>query len=135
MLSLELYEEIKKTADKMDWTEEEILGWIISFGVGVIDRVDELEKELSELTIRKNKLVLELEDATLSYRRLSSRNAALRYECFETFSRNRTLAIKLTGAKAINRSFKNILELTDDRNEQEDRTDSEMVEKYVLNKG
>lgn len=135
MLSLELYEEIKKTADKMDWTEEEILGWVISFGVGVIDRVDELEEELSELTIRKNKLVSELEDATLSYRRLSSRNAALRYECFETFSRNRTLAIKLTGAKAINRSFKNILELTDDRNEQEDRTDSEMVEKYVLNKG
>jgi len=133
-LPLGLYEEIKKAPVKMDWTEEEVFGWVISFGVDVIDRVDEIEKELSELTIRKNKLVSELEDVTLDYRRLSSRNAALGYECFETFSRNKTLAIKLTGAKAINRSFKNILKITDDRNEQEDRTDSDMVEKYILNK-
>ncbi len=119
----------------MDWTEEEILGWAIAVGVGGIDRLREMEGELSELTTRKKELDLELENIISDYGRLSTRNAALRYECFDTLTRNRTLAIKLTGAKTMNRSFKNILKIADDRNEQEDRTDNEMVERYVLNKG
>jgi hypothetical protein len=131
-LPLELYEEIKKAAVKMDWTEEEILGWAVAFGVDGIDNIDEMEKELSELVGRKNKLDSELEGITLDYGKLSSRNAALRYEYFDTFTGNRTLAIRLTGAKAINRSFKNILKIADDGNEQEDRTDSEMAEKYIF---
>jgi hypothetical protein len=134
VLPPELCEEIKKASLKMDWTEEEILGWAIAVGVGGIDRLGEMEEELSELTTRKKELDLELESIISDYGRLSTRNAALRYECFDTLTRNRTLAIKLTGAKTMNRSFKNVLKIADDRNEQEDRTDNEMVEKYVLNK-
>jgi hypothetical protein len=133
VLPSELYEEIKRIAHKMDWTEKETLGWTITFGVDGINSIDEMEKELSKLTSAKKELDLELESMTPDYGKLSSRNAALRYECFETFSNNRTLAIKLTGAKGMNRSFKNVLKIEDEiYNEQEDRTDSEMVEKYVF---
>jgi hypothetical protein len=133
VLSPELYEEIKRKAHKMHWTEKETLGWTITFGVDGINSIDEMEKELSELTSRKKELDLELESMTPDYGKLSSRNAALRYECFEIFCQNRTLAIKLTGAKVMNRSFKNVLKIEDEiYNEQEDRTDSEMVEKYIL---
>jgi hypothetical protein len=133
VLTSELYEEIKRIEHKMDWTEKETLGWTITSGVDEINSINEMEKELSKLTSRKKVLDLELESITPKYGKLSSRNAALRYECFETFSNNRTLAMKLTGAKGMNRSFKNVLKIEDEiYNEQEDRTDSEMVEKYVL---
>ncbi len=128
-----LYEEIKRMARKMDRTQKETLGWAITFGVDGVNGIDEMEKELSKLTSRKKQLDLELESITPDYGRRSRRNAALRYECFETFSKNRTLAIKLTGAKGMNRSFKNVLKIEDEiNNEQEDRIDSEMVEKYVF---
>lgn len=131
-LPLELYEVLKKTALKMDWTEEETLGWAIASGVEEVDNLDEMEKELSELINRKKELDLELESITPGYIGLSSSSAALRYEYFETFSENKTLAIKLTGANAMNKSFKNALKIRNDFNEQEERADSEMVEKYVL---
>jgi hypothetical protein len=133
VLPLELYEELKRTSIKMDWTEKETLGWVIAFGVDGINNMDVMEKELSELISKKKELGLELESVIPNYGKLSSRNAALKYEYFEIFSENKALSIKLTGAKAMNRSFKNVLKIEDEiYNEQEDRTDSEMAEKYVL---
>jgi hypothetical protein len=132
-LSLELYEELKRIALKMDWTEKETLSWAIASGVDKVDNLDEMEKELSELISRKKELDLELESIIPDYRRLSSRNAALRYEYFETFSGNKTLTIKLIGAKAMNRSFKNFLKIEDKiHDEQEERTDKEMIERYII---
>lgn len=132
-LPVEFYEEIKNVMLKMDWTEEEVLGWAIAFGVDGIDKLGEMGEELSDLISGKKELDLELESIAPDYGKLSSRNTALRYECFDAFSGNRTLAIRLTGAKAMNRSFKNILKIENEiYNEQEDRADSEMVEKYVL---
>jgi len=132
VLPLEIYGELKKTALKMDWTEEEALGWAIAFGVDKVDNIDKMEKELSELVNRKEEPSLELESIATEYGKLSSRNAALRYEYFELFSDNRTMSIKLTGAKAMNRSFKNALKIAIDYNEEEERTDRGIVEKYVL---
>jgi len=135
MLPSAIYEEIRQTALGTNWTEEEILGWSLAFGADEIDNVDKIEMGISELTNRKNKLDSELEDVTPDYVKLSSRNAALRYECYEAFSENKTRALKLTGARAKNRSLKNVLKITDEvHNEQEERADNEMVEKYVLNR-
>jgi hypothetical protein len=105
----------------------------IAYGVDELDKLDEMRKELSELIDRKKELDLGLESITTDYGKLSSKNAALRYEYFETLSENKILAIKLTGAKTMNRSFKNALNIADKSyNEQEEMTDREMVEKYVL---
>ncbi|HEX3033628.1 MAG TPA: hypothetical protein VHT73_00640 [Thermodesulfobacteriota bacterium] len=131
-LPSDLYEQLKKIALKMDWTEKKTLGWAIALGANVVDKSDEMEKELSELISRKNELNQELESITPDYGKLSSRNAALRYKYFEVFSGNKTLAIKLTGAKTMNGSFKNALKIANRYNEQEDQADIEMVEKYVL---
>ncbi len=62
----------------MDWTEKEIVGRAIALGVDEIGNVGKMEKELSNLMNRKKKLDLELESITPGYRRLSSRNAALK---------------------------------------------------------
>ena len=133
-LPLGLYADLNQIAPKIDWTEEEILGWAITFGIDEINNLDEMEKELSELTSRKKELDLELENIIPDYRSLSSKNAALRYEYFELFSDNKTISIKLTGAKNMNRSFKKALKIAVDYNEREERYDKEMVEKYVLHK-
>jgi hypothetical protein len=133
-LPLRFYEELKKTALTMDWTEEETLGLVIACGVNRVDKLDEMGKELSELIDRKKELDLELESIIPEYGSLSSRNAALRYASFELFSDNKTISIKLTGAKNMNRSFKKSLKIAVDYNEREERYDKEMVEKYVLHK-
>jgi len=133
-LPLELYAELKQIAPKIVWTEEEILSWAITFGVDGVYNLDEMEKELSELISRKKDLELELASMIPDYKSLSSRNAALRYEYFELFSDNKTISIKLTGAKTMNRSFKKTLKIAVDYNEREERYDKEMVEKYVLHK-
>jgi hypothetical protein len=132
VISLGLYQELKKTALRKGWTDEETLAWAMAYGVGDGNNIEEMEKELAEFMSRKSELDLELKSIALDYGRLSSRNAALRYEYFETFSENKTLAIKLSGAKAINTGFKNALKIRDDLNKQEERSDRQMVEKYVL---
>ncbi len=126
------YERLKETALKMNWTEQETLGWAVSSGIDEIDKIEEMETELSELISVKEGLNLELEKIAIEYGKLSSRNAALRYEYFEVFSDNKTMSIKLTGAKALNRSFKNALKIRVDYSEQQERTDREILEKYVL---
>jgi aspartate 1-decarboxylase len=63
---------------------------------------------------------------------LSTKNAALRYKCYETFSRNKTRAIKLTGAKARNRNYKKALIIECAHPNQEDERDAEVLKKYVL---
>jgi hypothetical protein len=131
-----LYEQLKETTLKMNWTEQETLGWAVASGIDEIDKIEEMETELSELISIREGLNLELEKIAIEYGKLSSRNAALRYEYFEVFSDNKTMSIKLTGAKVLNRSFKNALKIRVDYNEQQERTDRNMVEKYVLsNKG
>ncbi|MBI2486160.1 MAG: hypothetical protein HYW01_04220 [Deltaproteobacteria bacterium] len=131
-LPLELYADLKQIAPKIDWTKEEILGWAITFGVDGVYNLDEMEKELSELVSRKKDLDLELARMIPDYRRLSSRNAALRYEYFELFSDNKTISIKLTGAKALNKSFKSALKILVDYNQQEEIVDTKIVRKYIL---
>jgi len=132
MLPSKIYEEIRQTALGMNWTEEEIIVWSLEFGIGEIDNTDEIEKRISEQLNRKNKLDKELEDVTKAYVKLSTRNASLRFECYEAFSKNKSGAIKLTGAKAKNRSFKQVLNIVRDTEERENRTDNELIEKYVL---
>ena len=135
ILPSEIYEEIRQTALGTNWTEEELLVWALEIGVDEIDNVDRIKKNTSVLIERKNKLDSDLESVTKDYIKLSGRNAALRYECYEAFSENKTRALKLTGARAKNRSLKNVLKITDEvHNEQEERADNEMVEKYVLNR-
>lgn len=132
ILPLWFYEELKKTALKMSWTEEETLDWALIYGIEGVNNLDEMEKELSELIRRKKELDSELESIIYNYGMLSSRNAALRYEYFEVFSYNRTMSIKLTGAKAMNRSFKDALKIVADYNENEEITDRKIMEKYVF---
>lgn len=131
-LPLGLYADLNQIAPKIDWTEEETLGWAITLGIDEINNLDEMEKELSELTSRKKELDLELENIIPDYRRLSSRNAALRYEYFELFSDNKTISIKLTGAKALNKSFKSALKIVVDYNQQEEIVDTKIVRKYII---
>ena len=131
-LPLELYSDLKQIASKVDWTEEETLGWAITLGIDGVDKLDGMEKELSELISRKKDLDLELASMIPDYRRLSSRNAALRYEYFELFSDNKTISIKLTGAKALNKSFKSALKILVDYNQQEEIVDTKIVRKYII---
>jgi hypothetical protein len=127
-----LYERLKETTLKMNRTEQEVLVWAVASGIDEIDKIEEMETELSELISVREGLDLEMEKIATEYGKLSSRNAALRYEYFEVFSDNKTMSIKLTGAKAFNRSFKNALKIRVDYNEQQEGTDRNMVEKYVL---
>jgi hypothetical protein len=131
-LPSEIDEEIRQTAHGMNWTDEEIFLWSLEFGISEIGNAGEIEKRISELLNKKSELDKQVEDPTKDYVKLSTRNAALRYECYEAFSNNKTGSIKLTGAKAKNRSFKQVLNIVRDSKERESRTDNEIIEKYVL---
>ncbi len=127
-----IYEEIRQIALGTNWTEEEVLVWSLEFGIGEIENADDIEKRINDLLSRKNHLDKELEDVTKNYVKLSTRNAALRYECYESFSANRTRSIKLAGARAKNGSYKKALGVEYDSNEHEDKNDNAVIEKYVL---
>lgn len=133
-ISLRLYEEIEKTALKMDWSKEETLCRTISSGANEFDNNPEIEKDLRDLINTTQKLHQELESITPYYGNLSSRNAALRYKCYEDLSEDKSLAMKLTGAKATNKIFNHILKFRAGHDERKERADREMIEKYVLNK-
>jgi hypothetical protein len=131
-ISLRLYEELEKTALEMDCTEEETLCRTIATGANEFDNFHEIEKDLPGLINTTEELRQELESITPYYGKLSSRNAALTYKCYEDLSENKSLAIKLTGAKATNRSFNTILKIGVGHDEQQERADREIIEKYVL---